>query len=321
MSVSARILIALVVALGAAGGAVAQTAYPTKPIRLIVPFAAGGATDIIARLVGGAIAEQVGQPVVIENRTGAGGNIGTEAIARAAPDGYTIGICGASTTIAPAIGRTPYDVPGDFTAIGTMTSGDNILLVPAASPAKSTQELIALLKQKGDRANYASAAVGGSTHLATELFKIETGTQAVHIPFRGSAPALVELIAGRVDLMFDNIPAGLPHIRSGAIRALATTGPRRNPALPDTPTLRELGINVEVTSWTALCGPAGLPRSVVDRLNAEIGKALDRAEVGSKLAEFGQAPLKMAPDRLQERLASEVARWKRVAEIGRIKAE
>lgn len=315
-----KVLAAMLAAL-MASPAWAQAAYPTRPIRLIVPFAAGGATDIIARLVGGAVAEQVGQPVVIDNRTGAGGNIGTEAIARSAPDGYTIGICGASTTIAPAIAKTSYEVPADFTAIGTMTSGDNILLVPAASPARTTQELIALLKQKGDRANYASAAVGGSTHLATELFKIETGTSPVHVAFRGSAPALVELIAGRVDLMFDNIPAGLPHIKSGAIRVLASTGPRRNAALPDTPTLRELGINVEVTSWTALCGPAGVPKPIVERLNAAIDKALDRAEVRSKLADMGQAPLKMAPEQLQARLTSEVSRWKRVAEIAKIKAE
>jgi len=316
-----KLLTALAVALMVATTVQAQGAYPDRPIRIIVPFASGGPTDIIARLMGSAISAQIGQPVVVENRTGGGGNVGTDVIARSVPDGYTVGICGASTTIAPAIASTPYKVPGDFTGIGTMTAGDNVVLVPSASPARSVPELIAMLKQKGDSANYASAAVGGSTHLATELFKLETGTTPVHIPFRGSAPALVELIAGRVDLMFDNIPAALPHIKSGAIRALATTGPSRNAALPELPTLKELGIDVEVTSWTSLCGPAGVPREAVVRLNAAIDKALDQPEVRSRLSELGQAPLKMSPEQLQQRLASEVARWTRVAKAANIKAQ
>ena len=305
----------------AAATAVAQE-FPTKPIRLIVPFAAGGATDIIARTVGQKMAEQMGQPVVVENRTGGGGNIGTEAIVRAAPDGYTIGICGASTTIAPALNKSmPYDVPRDLLGIGTMTSGDNVLMVPASSPARSVRELVALLKQKGDAANYASAAVGGSTHLATELFKMETGTTATHIPFRGSAPALVELIAGRVDMMFDNIPPGLPHIRAGTLRALATTGQQRNPSLPEVPTFKELGIDVDVTSWAALCAPAGTPRPVVERLAAEVARAIDSPDVKAKLGEAGQTTFRMGPAQLQQRLASEVARWKKVAEVARIKID
>lgn len=316
-----RSILTLCVASVVAGGAAAQ-AFPSKPVRIIVPFAPGGATDLIARTVGQKMSEQMGQPVVVENRTGGGGNIGTEAIVRAAPDGYTIGICGASTTIAPALNKAlPYDVARDLVGIATMTSGDNILMVPASSPAKDVKELIALLKQKGEKANYASAAVGGSTHLATELFKMETGTTAVHIPFRGSAPALVELIAGRVDMMFDNIPPGLPHIKAGTLRALASTGQQRNASLPDVPTFKELGIAVDVTSWAGLCAPVGTPRPVVEKLATEITKAIESPDVKAKLADAGQATFKMGPDQLQQRLASEVARWKKVAEVAKLKIE
>ena len=311
-----RALLILCVASVVAGGAAAQS-FPAKPVRIIVPFAPGGATDLIARTVGQKMSEQMGQPVVVENRTGGGGNIGTEAIVRAAPDGYTIGICGASTTIAPALNKSlPYDV-----GIATMTSGDNILMVPASSPAKDVKELVALLKQKGDKANYASAAVGGSTHLATELFKMETGTTALHIPFRGSAPALVELIAGRVDLMFDNIPPGLPHIKAGTLRALASSGQQRNATLPDVPTFKELGIAVDVTSWAGLCAPVGTPRPVIEKLAAEITKAIESPDVKAKLGEAGQATFRMGPEQLQQRLASEVARWKKVAEVAKLKIE
>jgi tripartite-type tricarboxylate transporter receptor subunit TctC len=296
--------------------------FPSKPIRLIVPFAPGGATDIIARTVGQKLSEQLGQPVVVENRTGGGGNIGTEAIVRAAPDGYTVGICGASTTIAPALNKSlSYDVAKDLVGIHTMTSGDNVLMVPASSPARNVRELVTLLKQKGDKANYASAAVGGSTHLATELFKMETGTTPVHIPFRGSSPALVELIAGRVDMMFDNIPPGLPHVKAGTLRALATTGQLRNASLPEVPTFKELGIDVDVTSWTALCAPVGTPRPKIEKLSAEIEKAIDAPDVKTKLAEAGQTTFKMGPAQLQQRLGTEVARWKSVAEIAKIKIE
>ena len=316
-----RALLILCVASVVAGGAAAQS-FPAKPVRIIVPFAPGGATDLIARTVGQKMSEQMGQPVVVENRTGGGGNVGTEAIVRAAPDGYTIGICGASTTIAPALNKSlPYDVARDLVGIATMTSGDNILIVPASSPAKDVKELVALLKQKGDKANYASAAVGGSTHLATELFKMETGTTALHIPFRGSAPALVELIAGRVDLMFDNIPPGLPHIKAGTLRALASSGQQRNATLPDVPTFKELGIAVDVTSWAGLCAPVGTPRPVIEKLAAEITKAIESPDVKAKLGEAGQATFRMGPEQLQQRLASEVARWKKVAEVAKLKIE
>lgn len=316
-----RALLILCVASVVAGGAAAQS-FPAKPVRIIVPFAPGGATDLIARTVGQKMSEQMGQPVVVENRTGGGGNVGTEAIVRAAPDGYTIGICGASTTIAPALNKSlPYDVARDLVGIATMTSGDNILMVPASSPAKDVKELVALLKQKGDKANYASAAVGGSTHLATELFKMETGTTALHIPFRGSAPALVELIAGRVDLMFDNIPPGLPHIKAGTLRALASSGQQRNATLPDVPTFKELGIAVDVTSWAGLCAPVGTPRPVIEKLAAEITKAIESPDVKAKLGEAGQATFRMGPEQLQQRLASEVARWKKVAEVAKLKIE
>ena len=316
-----RALLILCVASVVASVAAAQS-FPVKPVRIIVPFAPGGATDLIARTVGQKMSEQMGQPVVVENRTGGGGNIGTEAIVRAAPDGYTIGICGASTTIAPALNKSlPYDVARDLVGIATMTSGDNILMVPSSSPAKDVKELVALLKQKGDKANYASAAVGGSTHLATELFKMETGTTAMHIPFRGSAPALVELIAGRVDLMFDNIPPGLPHIKAGTLRALASSGQQRNATLPDVPTFKELGIAVDVTSWAGLCAPVGTPRPVIEKLAFEISKAIESPDVKAKLGEAGQTTFRMGPEQLQQRLASEVARWKKVAEVAKLKIE
>lgn len=314
-------LLCFVAACTVAAAACAQT-YPSRPVRIIVPLAPGGATDIIARLVGQKLGEQLGQPVIVDNRSGGGTIVGTEAMVRAAPDGYTVGVCGIATTIAPAINKAmTFDVARDLAGVATLTSGDNVLLVPGGSAAKTLPQLLSLLKQKGEQANYGSAAVGGSTHMTTELFKMETGTSAVHIPFRGSSPALVELIAGRLDMMFDNIPAALPHIRSGTLRALAVTGPARNASLPDVPTLKESGVDVEVTSWTAICAPAATPRPIVEKLHSELGKALNSPEVRAKLAELGQAPLRMSASELQDRLAGEVARWKKVVGTGKVKLD
>ena len=309
-------------ALAAASTLACAQQYPDKPVKIIVPFAPGGGTDIIARLFAQRLATQLNQAMVVENRTGGGGSVGTDALAKSVPDGYTIGFCGVSTTIAPAVYKTlAYDLQRDLIGIAGLTSGDNIVMVPASSPARNVLELVALLKSKGTKANYASAAVGGSTHMATEVFQAVAGTSALHIPFRGSAPALVELMAGRADMMFDNIPAGLPHIRAGTLRALASTGTQRNSSLPDLPTFKELGMDVGVTSWTALCAPTGTPKRVIDRMAAEITKAQKDPELRARLTEMGQNTLELNPAQLLVHMNGEMARWKRIAESGNIKLD
>src|SRR5438552_13835540 len=245
-------------------GASAQT-YPTRPIRLVVPFPAGGTTDILAREVGQRLSMTLGQPVVIDNRPGAAGNIGADLVAKSAPDGYTLlmGTVGTHAINASLYAKMPYDHVKDFAPIILVAGVPNVLVVNPSLPVNSVQELIAYAKANPGKLNFASSGPGTSIHLSGELFKVMAGVQMTHVPYKGSAPALQDLLGGQVQLMFDNLPPSLPHIKAGKLRALAVTSVARSPALPDVPTIAESGLpGFEASSWFGILVPAGTPSAI-----------------------------------------------------------
>lgn len=264
--------------------------YPNKPIRLIVPFAAGGTTDIVARVVADGLGRELGQPVIVENRGGGGGSIGADALARSAPDGYTLGVATVSTMATnPATNpKNPYNPLTDFAPITNMVNVPNVLTVNPAVPAKSLAEFIALLKANPGKYSYASSGAGGIGHLDGELFKSLTKTDMVHVPYRGSGPALNDVIAGQVNAQFDNLPSSMPHIQAGKLRALAVAAPKRLPALPDVPTFAEGGLpEMDNMAWYGLVAPAGTPQAVIDRIHDATVKALKDPKIVQRLADGG----------------------------------
>lgn len=276
----------------AAGPLSAQEAFPSKPIRFIVPYAAGGTTDLVARTVGARMAQTLGQPVIIENRAGAGGNIGMDAVAKSAPDGYTVGMGAISTNaLNPHIyKKMPFDPRKDFTAIGQLGNSTIVLEVGAALPVKNVDELLAHVR-KNPGLPYATAGAGTSMNLAGVLFAQISKTDWVHVPYKGSAPLITDLIGGQVPVAFDNLPASLPHIQSGKLRALAVAGVQRSPALPDVPTLAEAGLkDYAVEPWFGVYGPAGLPSAVTQRLSKALEDALAEPAVKDKLLAAGFTP-------------------------------
>jgi tripartite-type tricarboxylate transporter receptor subunit TctC len=280
------------IALAAAAGAALAQGWPSRPVRLIAPYAAGGPIDVSARLLAGKLQESLGQPVVVENRPGAGGNLGVEMAAKSAPDGHTL-VIGAIAThaINPTLMGVPYDPVRDFRHVALMVQVPNVLVVNLDLPAKSVAELIALAKQRPGRLDFASGSTGSTGHLAGELFKQMTGTFMVHIPYKGAAPAVLDLLAGRVHLMFDNLASALPNIRAGKVRALAVTTKKRSSFLPELPTLDESGLRgFDMTTWWGVMAPAKTPQAAVERLNAEILKALEAPEVRERLRAMGSEP-------------------------------
>jgi tripartite-type tricarboxylate transporter receptor subunit TctC len=276
----------------AAGPLAAQEAFPSKPIRFIVPYAAGGTTDLVARTVGARMAQTLGQPVIIENRAGAGGNIGMDAVAKSAPDGYTVGMGAISTNaLNPHIyKKMPFDPRKDFTAIGQLGNSTIVLEVGAALPVKNVAELLTHVR-KNPGLPYATAGAGTSMHLAGVLFSQISKTEWVHVPYKGSAPLITDLIGGQVPVAFDNLPASLPHIQSGKLRALAVAGAQRSPALPDVPTLAEAGLkDYAVEPWFGVYGPAGMPAAVAQRLSKALQEALAEPAVKDKLLAAGFTP-------------------------------
>jgi tripartite-type tricarboxylate transporter receptor subunit TctC len=298
-----------------AGGAAAQERYPQKPLRIVVPFAPGGSTDIIARLIGERLASALGQPVVIENRAGAAGNIGAEAVARSAPDGYTLLM---ATTGVMAINNAlyknmNYDAAMDFDYVVFVASITNVLIVAADSPLQNVAGLIAEAKRSPGKLTFASAGAGASTHMSAELFKIMAGVDLLHVPYKGSGPALPDVITGRVSMMFENMPGAMPHIRAGTVRALAVTGLRRTSALPEVPTLTESGIvGYESLSWSGIAVPAGTPRDVIARLNREINAILATPEMRQKFVDQGAEAVGGTPEAFAEHAKRERDKWSRV---------
>lgn len=314
-------LVRLLLVLAFALTSMSARAFPDRPIRIMVPFAPGGASDILARAVGARMQERLGQPVVIENRGGASGITGTQAVATAPADGHTL-LFGTISTLGvnPSLfeGRLPYDPLTSFAPLSLAAEVPLVLVVHRSVPAQSVRELVDASRQPGSNFSYASGGNGTSQHLAAELFLSAAGVTWTHVPYRGSAPGMADVVAGHVPLMFDNINTALPHIRAGALRPLAVTGSRRSAQLPEVPTLMELGFSgVVVTTWFAFLAPSGTPQPVTERLASSITAALNDAEVSERLRAQGMELLAQPPAVLAEHLRAEIAKWRRlVAERG-----
>ena len=307
--------IACIAALGFASIHAQPANYPTKPIRLIVPFPPGGATDILARAVAQRWTEALGQSVVVENRPGAGGNIGSDLVAKASPDGYTLlmGTVGTHAINASLYPSMPYDHVKDFAPVILVAGVPNVMEVNPGVPAKTVQEFIAYAKANPGKINFASSGNGTSIHLSGELFKVMTGVQMTHVPYKGSAPALTDLIGGQVQVMFDNLPPSLPHIKAGKLRALAVTSAARTPALPDVPTVAESGVpGFEASSWFGVLAPAGTPRPIIDRLNAEVAKWLATPEAKERMVSLGANAMGGSPEDFAAHIRAETAKWAKV---------
>jgi tripartite-type tricarboxylate transporter receptor subunit TctC len=319
-----------VIVLSFAGGAVAQPAaqstanWPARPIHLIVPFGAGSGSDVIARIVGQKLAEKLGQPIVIENKPGGSTILGTELTARAAPDGYTLELANTTshaTTAALGI-KLAFDPVKDFTPVGMLAYAPFALLVTPGLEANSVQELIALAKAKPGKLNYASAGVGTMAHLAGALFTTMAGVDINHVPYRGTEQSMIDLMQGRIEILFGTIAPSLPQVRSGKLRALATTGVTRNAMLPDAPTLAESGLaGYEAGLWTGLVFPAGVAPAIVTRLNAQVNEVMRDPAVVALLAKQGVEVETGPPELLGERIKTDLAKWREVIAKAGIKAQ
>ena len=302
--------------------ACAQDAYPGKPVRLVVPFVAGGPTDIQGRMLGEKLTQRLGQQVIIDNRGGAGGNIGMELVAKSPPDGYTLVIATVGTwAVNPYLYKLPFDVVKDFAPVTQVSTSPGILVVHPSVPVKNVKEFIALAKKRPGEFNYGSSGVGGFGHISGELFDIMAGTKMVHIPYKSSAPSLTDLIAGQIQVLFNNMISTTPHVKGGRVRALATTGAKRSPALPEVPTLDESGLKgYENSSWSAVAAPAGTPRTIVTRLNREIIDILKLQDIAQKHAEFGAEIIASTPEQFHAYLKSELAKFEKLVKQAGIKA-
>jgi len=323
-----RLLVFLALAI-AAGTATAQS-WPSRPLRLVVPYAPGGPIDISARLLAAKLQEPLGQPVVVENRPGAGGNIGVDLIAKGPADGYNLVMSAIATlAINPSLySNLPYDPLKDLRHVALLVQVPNVLVVRDDLPAKNVQELIALARQQPGKLDFGSGSTGSTGHLAGEMFKMMTGTYMVHIPYKGSAPALADMMAGRIDLMFDNLASSLPSIKSGKVRALATTTLKRSSFLPDVPTLNEVGQSVaglqgfDMTTWWGVSVAAKTPQAVVDRLSAEILKAMDAPDVKERLHGMGsEAPAIRTPEQFTAFVAAELKTYTELVKRSGAKAD
>jgi len=304
-------------------GAAAQTAYPAKPVRFIVPSAAGGGTDIIARSVAHKLSESLGQQFVVDNRPGAGQMIGIELAARSPADGHTILMAASTLAINPIMyQKVSYDPLRDFAPITQAASLPNVLVVHPSLPAKSVAELIALARRQPGKINYASAGIGTSPQMSVELLKSMAKIDLVHVPYKGSAPGVVDLLAGQVTVMTPNVLTALPHIKAGRLRALAVTSAKRSEALPDVPTIAESGLpGYDSTQWYGVLAPAGTSREIVARLHDEIVRALRAPEVIQRLAADGAEPVGSSPEEFAAFIKSEIDKWVRVASAAGIRAE
>ena len=309
-----RTLLALSVSLTLAAAAWADDKYPSKPVTVIVPQAAGGANDAIARVVAQKLGEILGQSFVVENRTGAGGNVGTVAAARARPDGYTLMLTAdSSMVINPSLYKnTGFDPIKDFEPVGTVATAGYVLAAHPAFPAKNTAELVALAKQQPGKINIGSAGNGTLNHLIGEMLGKATGIDLVHVPYKGSAAAVTDLVAGQVQVSVQSLPSSIAFIRSGKIKVLGVVNPVRLPALPDAPTIGETIKGFGATPWYGVFAPAGTPRSVITQLNAAIAKALDAKDAQERLAGVGCEPYKSSPEQFAQLVRDDLPRWAKI---------
>ena len=310
-----RLLAALFVLGACLASAALPQDYPSRPIRMIVPFPAGGTADLLARQIGQTMGEALRQQVVIENRTGAGGNIGADLAAKAKPDGYTLLMGTVSThAINPNLyPNMPYDAVKDFAPVAMVARMPNLLVLHASVPATNVAELIALAKARPGALAFASAGNGTTQHLAGELFKKMAGVDMIHVPYKGNAPAVTDLVGGRAQVMFDNIPVSLQQVRAGKLRALAVTGPARSPVLPQLPTVAEAALpGYNITSWFGLYAPSGTSPQIIERLNREANKALATVPIRRRLTDQGIEPAGGTPDQFAEFMRTELVKWGRI---------
>jgi tripartite-type tricarboxylate transporter receptor subunit TctC len=306
--------------LGASEAAAVE--YPVRPVRWIVGYPAGGTTDILARLIGHSLSERLGQQFIIENKPGAGNNIATEAVINSPPDGYTVLLANPANAInATLYQKLSFNFMRDTAPVGGIMRVPNVMEVNPSIPAKTVAEFIAYAKANPGKINWASSGNGTSVHLSGELFKIMTGVELTHVPYRGSAPALTDMISGTVDVMFDNMPSSLPHIQAGKLRALAVTTAQRSDALPDVPIVGETVPGYEASAFFGMSVPKGTPAEIIDKLNREINAALSDATMKAKLAELGGMPIPGSPAEFGKVVAEETDKWAKVIKSGGVSLE
>ena len=313
-------LLVLCTGLLSTSAAVAQT-YPNRPVRMIVPFAPGGGTDLVGRLVGQSLSKTLGQPIVIDNRGGAGTAIGSEAVAKAPADGYTILLNGSSMAFLPAVQKIAFNVEKDFRRVTLVSEQSFMLVVNNDVPAKNMAEFVALAKRKPDDLTYVSAGIGSATHMASELLWRELGVQLVHIPYKGTAPALTDLLGGQVDMMCDNLGVSLPHVRSGKLKALAVASKNRFPGLPDVPALGETLPGFESIAWFGIVAPPRTPGPIVEKIAAGVREAIKLPDVQKRLAELSAEPSGMTPAEMASFMRQEVERWAMVIRSASVRVE
>ena len=313
---------AIFAVLALAASVVQSQQYPTKPVRVIAPFAPGGGTDFIARLIAQKLTERLGQQVIVENKPGAGGNLGAEFAVKSAPDGYTLLLVAGSYTVNPSLYKLSFDPVNDITPVIQLSQGPFVVAVHPSVPANNLKELIELARRQPDKLSYASAGSGSITHLASELFLDMAKIKVVHIPYKGTGPALNDTIAGSTQLIFGSVSTTLQFIKSGRLRGLAVTTSRRISALPDLPTVAEAGVpGYEVVLWHGLVAPKGVPRPIVDRLNREANEVLKAKDMGDLLATDGVAPAGGTPEQFRAVIKADIERWRGVVKQANIKVD
>lgn len=312
--------VTLALALAVTGTAVAQQ-YPSKPIRIVVPFAPGGPNDILARLIGQKLTEAWGQQVIVDNRPGGGTVIGSELVARSAPDGYTLLMVSTSHTTNPSLRKMPYDPIRDLEPVILVASGPNVVLAHPSLPAKSVKELIAVAKARPGHVAYGSGGLGTSTHLSGAMLGLMGGVKMVHVPYKGGGPATIDLLSGQITWMVGTILPSMPHIRAGRLRALAVTGAKRSPVLPDVPPVADTLRGFESVSWYGVAAPGGTPKDVVAKLNQEIGRMLGGADMRERLAHEGAEVMGGGPERFGAFYRAEIEKWAKVIKAAGIKLE
>jgi tripartite-type tricarboxylate transporter receptor subunit TctC len=297
--------------------------FPSKPIKLVVPYSPGGGADTTARLIAPKLQDALGETVVIDNRPGAGGVIGDEVVAKSPPDGYTLLIGAFAHAVNPSLlPKMPFRTPDDFAPISLLVTVPELMVITPSHPAKTVAELIAMAKAQPGKLFYASSGNGTAQHLAGELFKLRTGTDIGHVPYKGGGPAVADVAAGHVPFYFGNMSAALPQAQAGRVRALAVTVSQRSPAAPDVPTLAEAGVrDCEISEWNALLAPAGTPQAVIDRLHTETAKIMRMDDMKAKFADLGEEPIGSTPQELATFLRAEMAKWAEVVKAANIKIE
>lgn len=298
--------------------------YPNKPVKIVVPFPAGGTTDILARAIGAELQKSLGQPFVIENRAGAGGNIGSDAVAKAPADGYTLlmGTVGTHAINVTLYPKMPYDAVKDFAPVSLVAGVPNVLIAAPSFAPNTVKEVIDAAKKEPGKLTFASSGNGTSIHLSGELFKLMSGTQMTHVPYKGSSAALPDVMSGQVNIMFDNAPSAMPHIKGGKLKALAVTSATRSPALPNVPTVAEAGLaGFEASSWFGVLAPAGTPKEIVDRLSREIARSLATPEMKERLAAQGADSVGSTPEKFSDHIKAEIDKWAKVVRASGAKVD